>query len=93
MNYTVPASIAPFISDIYPISTFGIVSPIRLVMDNITMTDDHQTQNIVEARGAPNGCSTSVTTSTCYRSLYGFSTYKPAPDVNMNNGPAVGMCV
>lgn len=93
MNYTIPASLAPFVSDIYPISTFGTVSPVQLIVNNASSVHDSRDLPKGNIMQAPRGCRTSATTSACYRALYGFDSYQPGTDMGMSDGPAVGMCV
>lgn len=71
-SYTIPASIANHISDVYPIATFGLVRSTT----RFTKLSAEQ-EKAVEARATPAGCSTSAVTLACIRALYGFSSYVP----------------
>ncbi|KAF8311276.1 subtilisin-like protein [Clavulina sp. PMI_390] len=97
MNYTIPSALVPFVSDIYPISTFGTVSPVRLVSHSNTTTHLSNSRAPLDRKAlgkstsSQKGCSSSTTTLACYRSLYGFDSYQPGSDAGMSDGPAVGV--
>lgn len=88
LEYTIPSSIAEHVSDVYPISTFGSYRSSAHVSDGEMLERAEIDELRNEKRATPSGCSTSSTTSACYRALYGYSSYQPVAN---GTNPEVGI--
>lgn len=82
--YTLPASISPHVSDIYPISTFGAVKSLARVVRRHPTQSGGEKPPIYKRAAAPSQCSTNATTSDCYRALYGYDSYTPTANSSTN---------
>lgn len=88
LAFTIPESISAHVSDIYPIGTFGTYRNFIHIADPETTERADVYDYGMDKRAVPSSCSTSSTTSACYRALYGYDTYSP---VATSTNPIVGM--
>lgn len=89
--YTIPDAISAHVSDVYPIATFGSIRSFAHVDKSDVIKNAVAHENARQGpskRATPAGCSTSSTTSACYRALYGYSTYQPT---STSTTPSVGI--